>query len=107
MFACICFSLSHWIFSFKYWSCAQRLTLLLNGKNPSSQDTKITAINITMSSLNILLPSLYAWTYTIEVADDDHQKKILLIYYTSTSLNLMLQVTSLVFLSSALWQIKF
>lgn len=22
MIACVCFSLSHWMFSFKYWSCA-------------------------------------------------------------------------------------
>lgn len=67
-------------------------------------DQRLFRINATVSMLNVIFPAFYAWCYTIEIATK--QTKVLSLYYTSTSLNLLLQITSLWFLSSALWQIK-
>lgn len=108
MISSICFSLSHWVFSFKYWACAQRLSLLLKGHKPNEMDGRINIINYIVITLNIIFPAFYAWTYTINITEDiDNTKNIKGIFYFATSLNLILQLLSLVFLSVALWQIKY
>ena len=67
MVACCCFSLSHWIFSFKYWKCSQRLTLLLSKQKPDKNDTQMNMINWVICILNVVFSVLYAWAYTLEV----------------------------------------
>ena len=105
MLASICFSLSHWIFSFKYWACAQRLTLLLNGKKPTEMDKRMSIINFVICSLNVIFPAMYAWAYGRQIADSTNTLKPF--YTISTALNLLLQLLSLLFLSVALLQIKY
>lgn len=39
MIASICFSLSHWVFCFKYYTSSRRLTLLLNHQSPKTDDS--------------------------------------------------------------------
>lgn len=55
MIAFICFSLSHWIFSFKYWVCAQRLVLLLHNQNPKKRESCYTKINVAVCLANIVI----------------------------------------------------
>ena len=55
--------------------------------------------------MNVIFPAFNSWAYTIEVTKSGTTEKIL--YYTATSLNLLLQMVSLCFLSSALYQIKY
>ena len=98
MIAFVCFSLSHWVFCFKYWSCAQRLTLLLNHKNSKQDDAKILRINIVMCLLNVIIPGVYAWYYTIVLEDKSSN-----FFYVISTMNLLLQLASLYFLSSALY----
>lgn len=65
------FSFSHWIFCFKYWVSAQRLKLLLNGESPKKRDPEFLCFNALISILNIVIPAMYAWSYTNMV---DEQK---------------------------------
>ena len=60
--ACISFSMSHWIFSMKYWTCAKRLELLMEGKNPRKRDVFMMRLEILLCALNIIIPSMYGWT---------------------------------------------
>lgn len=98
MIAFVCFSLSHWVFCFKYWSCAQRLTLLLNNQNSKQDDVKILRTNIIMSLLNVIIPGLYAWYYTFILEKTNNT-----FFYIISTMNLLLQLASLYFLSSALY----
>jgi hypothetical protein len=48
--------------------------------------------------------------YTLQITsdvDNERSSAIKPLYYLSTSLNLLLQLLSLIFLSVALWQIKY
>jgi hypothetical protein len=64
-------------------------------------------INVIVCTLNVIIPGVYAWAYTIDIQDTNPSKSTLSVYFTATSINLLLQILSLCFLSSALYQIKY
>lgn len=101
--ACICFSMSHWIFSMKYWTCAKRLELLIQGKNPRKKDEFMFKLEIVLCALNIIIPSMYGWTSS-EISNT--ATDTLTFYYCASALNLLLTTASLFFLGGALLQIK-
>ena len=101
--ACVSFSMSHWIFSMKYWTCAKRLELLIQGKNPRKNDIFMMRLEILLCALNIIIPSMYGWTSS-EI--DNTATNTLTFYYIASFLNLLLTTASLFFLGGALLQIK-
>jgi hypothetical protein len=105
MIASICFSLSHWVFCFKYYTSSRRLTLLLNHQSPKTDDSKLHIINIVFLVLNTLIPALYAWSFTDQTKDNGDASLVL--FYAASSSNLALQLVSLFVLSLALYSIKF
>lgn len=107
MIAFVCFSLSHWIFSFKYWVCAQRLVLLLHGENPKKSEACFDRINFAVCTVNIVVQVVWAWLYTYQPDQYTGDDTMLNLFLAFTSLNLLLQLVSLYFLSVALYQIKY
>ncbi len=105
MMASCLFSLSHWVFCFKYYTAARRLTLLLNNENPKKDDLKLNIVNIIFTALNILIPALYAWSYTVQAKPN--QSTVFVWFYVSSTINLFLQFVSLAILSMALYNIKY
>ena len=103
MIAFVCFSLSHWIFAFKYWVCAQRLVLLLQGENPKKSEACFTKINIAVCTVNVIVQVVWAWLYTYQPATYTGDNTMLNLFLAFTSLNLVLQLVSLYFLSAALY----
>ena len=101
--ACVSFSMSHWIFSMKYWTCAKRLELLIQGKNPRKKDVFMLRLEILLCALNIIIPSMYGWTSS-EISNT--ATNTLTFYYFASALNLLLTTASLFFLGGALLQIK-
>lgn len=104
MIASCFFSEAHFIFCFTYWECAQRVKLLLAGKNPRKKDEQMKNMFIILLIANILLPTAYSWTYTVSFAVNPSAVKIF--FYLSLSFNFLLQLTSLFFLIVALWSIN-
>ena len=98
--ACVCFSMSHWIFSMKYWTCAKRLELLVSGQNPRKKDAFMFKLEVVLCVLNVIIPSMYGWTSS-EI--DDTQTNTLKFYYVASFLNLVLTTASLFFLGGALY----
>lgn len=71
-------------------------------------DKRINLINVVICTLNVVFPALYAWSYASVVSSqNDTGSKVTPLYFLSTSFNLLLQLLSLLFLSVALWQIKY
>lgn len=98
--ACISFSMSHWIFSMKYWTCAKRLELLVSGQNPRKKDAFMFKLEVFLCILNVIIPGIYGWTSS-EI--DDSATDTLDFYYIASFLNLVLTTASLFFLGGALY----
>jgi hypothetical protein len=51
-------------------------------------DTKIHQINVIMTVLNVIVPAVYAWTYSEQYTETGHSSKGL--FYLFATLNLIL-----------------